>query len=457
MMNLYNTLSKKVEKFEPLNNEMVNFFVCGPTVYDYSHIGHAKTYVQMDIIARVIKMNGYKLNYLQNITDIDDKIINRSNESNIGWKDLSLKFEQEYKNDMVKLGNTSVDTYARATDHIDNIINQVRVLLDKNNAYIIDGDGVYFEISTFKEYGKLSGRKEINEDDAQTRIDQSDKKRGWNDFCLWKFSKPGEPVWDAPFGEGRPGWHIEDTAITEHFFGPQYDIHGGAEDLIFPHHEAELTQMESISGKIPFVKYWTHVAFLKIDGNRMGKSKGNFITIQEILNKGYNPMAIRMLMIQSHYRSPINFSWDSLEEANSRLKSIQETADLRFQINTSEANNAEFIQQTKEDIKNSLSNDINTPQALAAISGLQKVLEDSGISKNDEKIFLEFLKFLDDTLGLNLLSSSDIDDNLKQLISEREQARNSKNWAKSDEIRDQLAKESIVIRDTRNGTVWARS
>jgi len=242
-MKLYNTLSKKIEEFKPLNDKGVNLFVCGPTVYDLSHIGHAKTYIQLDILARVLKALEYEVFYLQNITDIDDKIIARAKEKSISWDALARHFEGEYLKDMEALGNVSVAKYVRATDYMVDIIKQVQTLMDKGHAYKID-DGIYFEISTFPEYGKLSGRKEVQENDAESRIDQSGHKRGWNDFCLWKFSKPDEPVWDAPFGKGRPGWHIEDTAITEHFFGPQYDIHGGGVDLIFPHHEAEITQME---------------------------------------------------------------------------------------------------------------------------------------------------------------------------------------------------------------------
>ncbi|MDP1710245.1 MAG: class I tRNA ligase family protein, partial [bacterium] len=257
---LTNTLSRKKEKFEPINDKKVNLFVCGPTVYDYSHLGHAKTYTQFDFLVRYLRYIGFEVFYLQNITDIDDRIIIRAKELNVPWNDLTKKYEKLHIEDMEKLNNTSVSKYARATDYIEQIVKQAKTLIEKGYAYTID-DGIYFEISKFPEYGKLSGRTELKEADSVSRIDENSQKRGWNDFCLWKFSKPGEPSWKTEIGDGRPGWHIEDTAITETFFGPQYDIHGGAIDLIIPHHEAEIAQMEAVSGKMPLVRYWLHTAF----------------------------------------------------------------------------------------------------------------------------------------------------------------------------------------------------
>src|SRR3989338_380174 len=254
-MLLYDTLSKTKKKLTKTRKKL-RLFVCGPTVYDLSHIGHARTYIAFDMLVKYLRHESYKVEYLQNITDIDDKIINRANEEGKSTKEIAENFEKEYLEDMGALGITSVDKYARASDYIEDIVSQVEVLLSKKYAYEIKNDGIYYDISKFKNYGKLSGRTILKAEDATSRIDDSIKKRNKGDFALWKFSKPGEPKWNSPWGKGRPGWHIEDTAITESYFGSQYDIHGGARDLIFPHHEAEISQMEAISGKEPLAKYW---------------------------------------------------------------------------------------------------------------------------------------------------------------------------------------------------------
>ena len=248
MVKVYNTLIKKKEPFKPRKAKKINLFVCGPTVYDSSHIGHARTYVSFDVIVKYLRFKGYDVFYLQNITDIDDKIIKRAKERKINPLKLSEIFTKEYYKDMKAINVNSVTKYAKATSHIKDILNQVKILMEKGFAYEL-ADGIYFDIEKFKEYGKLSGRTALQADDAITRIDRSVSKRNKGDFCMWKFPKPGDPKWETKFGAGRPGWHVEDTAITEHFFGPQYDIHGGAKDLIFPHHEAEITIMESVSGK----------------------------------------------------------------------------------------------------------------------------------------------------------------------------------------------------------------
>lgn len=460
---LYSTLSKTVEQFTPREGSVVRLFVCGPTVYDFSHLGHAKTYIQMDTLARLLKYNDYDVTYLQNITDIDDKIITRADERGIDWKKLSTDFEAEYMQDMKSLNNVSVDTYARATDYIDDIIGQVQTLIDKGHAYVIEDDGIYFEITTFPEYGKLSGRSEVKKDDARTRIDESENKRGWNDFCLWKFSKPHEPVWDAPFGAGRPGWHIEDTAITEHFFGPQYDIHGGAVDLIFPHHEAEITQMEAASGKAPLVKYWVHTGFLTIDSEKMSKSLNNFYTIREVIEKGYDPLAIRMLMLQSHYRSPINFTFDNLDAASNRLHNWRNIAALRHQTHDTLRDDDEkstdegivSLYATAQAFIEGINDDINTPIALTIIDEAFSQLTRTPLKDIHQHALLELLHTIDSVLGLQLVvSTPDIADEVKRRIIEREHARANKDWKQSDALREEIEKSGITVRDTASGPVW---
>ena len=460
---LHNTLTKKVEDFTPRVDGKVQLFVCGPTVYDFSHVGHAKTYVQLDTLARTLRYSGLDVFYLQNITDIDDKIIQRANERKIDWQDLRTQFEDEYIKDMQSLGNTSVTQYARATDYIADILRQVQTLIDKGHAYVIEGDGIYFEISTFPDYGKLSGRQDIKKDDAQSRIDESDNKRGWNDFCLWKFSKPGEPVWDTPFGAGRPGWHIEDTAITEHIFSPQYDIHGGAVDLIFPHHEAEITQMEAASGKVPFVRTWVHTGFLTIDGEKMSKSIGNFFTIREVIEKGYDPLAIRLFMLQSHYRSSINFTFDNLDAANNRLNNWRSIAALRHQTHDTLRDDDEkstddrtvSLYATSQALVEALYNDLDTPRALAIIDDAFSLLANKQLSDIHQHALQELLQTIDDVLGINLIGSTpDISDDGKRLIIERTAARGKSDWVASDTLRKDIEKSGVTVRDTAHGPVW---
>lgn len=463
MLRIHNTLTKKVEDFVPRQDGTVNLFVCGPTVYDFSHLGHAKTYVQMDVLARIIKASEYRLFYLQNITDIDDKIIKRANDRNIHWQQLRTTFQDEYIADMHSLNNTSVTEYARATDYIDDIISQVNRLVDKGHAYTIEGDGIYFEITTFADYGKLSGRSEIKKDDAQTRIDESDNKRGWNDFCLWKFSKPGEPVWDAPFGAGRPGWHIEDTAITEYFFGPQYDIHGGAVDLIFPHHEAEITQMESISDQVPMVGYWVHTGFLTIDSEKMAKSAGNFYTIREVIEKGYDPIAIRLFMLQSHYRSSVNFNFDNLDAAGNRLRNWRNVAALRHQTHDtlqdddakSTDDHSVSLYATSGAVIAALQNDIDTPAALTIIDEAFSLLQSARLEDIHQHAFIQLLETIDELLGLQLIQSTpDISDDIKKVIIKRQHAREDKDWAASDTLRAQIEASGITVLDSASGPIW---
>lgn len=457
-MKLYNTLTRRVEEFKPLQDKKVKLFVCGPTVYDFAHIGNAKTYIQMDTLARTLRASGYDVFYLENITDIDDKIIVRAQEQGISWEELRTKYETEFLKDMKTLNNTSVTTYARATDYIENIVKQVQTLLDTGHAYKIE-DGIYFEVATFADYGKLSGRTDVQKDDAQTRIDHSAEKKGWNDFCLWKFSKPDEPVWDAPFGQGRPGWHIEDTAISEHFFGPQYDVHGGAVDLIFPHHEAEITQMESISGKAPFVKYWVHAGFLNVDGAKMSKSLKNFYTIRDVIEKGYEPLALRLLALQSHYRSQSNFTWDNLQAAQNRLQDFRAFADLQFQANENTAAlGSTYFADQRTALLEAMGEDLNTPQALVILNEvIERITGDAGgLGDMHLTQFKDFLTYTDELLGLGLAERTDISRDQKQLIKKRQQARDNNEWSEADKLRNKLSEHGLGVRDTAQGPVWFR-
>jgi len=445
---LTNTLTRTKERFEPINDKKINLFVCGPTVYDHSHLGHAKTYTQFDFLVRFLRFVGFDVFYLQNITDIDDKILARANESNVEWKDLSQKFEKLYMEDMQRLNNTSVTKYARTTDYIEQIVKQVKSLIEKGYAYTID-DGIYFEISKFPDYGKLSGRTELKQGDSVSRIDENKQKRGWNDFCLWKFSKPDEPSWKTEIGEGRPGWHIEDTAITETFFGPQYDIHGGAVDLIIPHHEAEIAQMEAASGKKPLVRCWLHTAFLMVDGRKMSKSLGNFYTIDDVVKKGFDPLALRYLFLGAHYRDTINFTWDSLQAAQNGLER------LHSQVNSLKGETdrtvlSEEKERKVEAFRNSfleaLSDDLGTPKALAVLWEMLK----SNIPSGDK---YDLAMTFDEVLGLNLSQPAtikvEIPDEIQVMIDERDNLRKEGKFEEADKIRDEIKSRGFDVSDTR--------
>jgi len=447
-LQLYNTLTRKKEAFKPIKNKKINFFVCGPTVYDYSHIGHAKTYIQFDIIAKYLRYLKYRVFYLQNITDIDDKIIAKAKEEKKDWKSISRKYEEEFLKDMATLGVNSVNKYARATDYIKEIQSQVERLINKKIAYKIS-DGYYFNLKKFKEYGKLARRKHEEAEDAVSRIDENKEKINKGDFCLWKFSKKDEPSWKSNLGVGRPGWHVEDTAITEKRFGSQYDIHGGAVDLIFPHHEAEIAQMESISGKKPFVKYWLHTAFLNINKEKMSKSKGNFITIREALQK-YNGTVIRYFFASNHYRTPINFSFENLEQSRSALDRLNNFV-LNLK-NSKRKDDSDLIKRTKEDFIKAMDDDFNTPVAFSIIFNFMNEVNKKGGGKKIYNLMLEF----DKIFNILTIKEKKISAEIKKLIQEREKARKKKDFRKADEIRERLKKQGIILEDTEKGVKWKK-
>ena len=406
---ILNTLSCKEGILKLPNSKKIKLFVSGPIVYDYSHIGNARNYIIFDSFAKYLKYLDYSVFYLQNITDIDDKIIARARERGVTSKDLATAFEKEYLKDMKALGVSGVTKYARATNHVKEIISQIKRLNEKGFAYKIEGDGIYFDISKFKKYGKLSGRTALGAEDAVTRIDYSSKKKNRGDFCLWKLKQEDlEPSWASPFGEGRPGWHIEDTAITEKFFGPQYDIHGGARDLIFPHHEAEVTQMEAISGKVPMVKYWMHVGFLTVEGQKMSKSTGNFITIGDFL-KRCPANYLRFFVLKNLWSSPIDYSESALIEVKASVGKIEDfLRKLKYikpknkeKIKTS---NSKFIKNFEKSFYTELSDNFNTPKAFAMmfefIKNINIFLEKNQISKKEATDIYKTFKNINKIFGI---------------------------------------------------------
>ncbi|MCH7604518.1 cysteine--tRNA ligase [Patescibacteria group bacterium] len=447
MLKVFNTLSRKKEVLKIQKGEKLNLFVCGPTVYDLSHIGHARTYIAFDVIVKYLRQVGLDVYYLQNITDIDDKIIQRALETEKDPKDLARQFEKEYFQDMESLGIDSVTTYAKATDYIKEIINQVERLLGKGYAYKLEGDGIYYDIVKFTEYGKLSHRTVEQAEDAVSRIDESVKKKNKGDFALWKFSEPGEPKWDSPWGWGRPGWHIEDTAITEKYFGSQYDIHGGARDLIFPHHEAEISQMEAISGKKPLAKYWMHTGFLTVSGEKMAKSQGNFITIRDFLVHN-SPRLLRLLVTKTHYRSPIDYSEKILEQTKNELERIDEFVDILQQ--KSEGTSKLTVSKFQKAAEKAMEDDFNTPVMLAT---LFEFIRETNVKKAYTKAAVKFLEEIDIFLGFIFWDKAEkkIPVEIVKLVKEREEYRKQEDWQKADELRKTSEDKGWKISDTSDG------
>ena len=456
-MKVYNTMTRKKEELKPINKNRIKMFVCGPTVYDKSHIGHGRTYIAFDVIARYLKYKGYSVFYLQNITDIDDKIIKRANELGVEPLSLAKEFEELYCQDMELLGVTNVNYYARAMEHLNEIINQIQTLLDKGFAYETS-TGVYFDESKLEDFGKLSNR---NIEDLNIhRVNLDTTKRNPGDFALWK-KRDEEPAWDSPWGKGRPGWHIEDTAITETYFGGQFDIHGGGLDLIFPHHEAEIAQMESATGKKPMVKYWMHTGFLNVSGEKMSKSLGNFITIEELL-KEYDPQVFRYFVLSTHYRSPIDFSDEALMQSQNSLKRIHkvmETVDELLESNILNENENDekylkLLEDTKKEFLDAMDNDFNTPIALSALFNLirdiNKGINEEKISKKVFKEIKNLLNEFGDILGLTfsvVSVKSDSDELVNILVDVREKLREKKDYELSDEIRSRLKDAGVNLED----------
>lgn len=456
---VYNTLTRQKEEFIPIHGNRVNMFVCGPTVYDYSHLGHARTYIVFDVIARYLRYKGHSVFYLMNITDIDDKMIKRANETGMPVKELADGFTNAFYEDMKKLNVMSVNLYAKATEHVDEIISQIKTLIEKGFAYDVDGD-VYFEVRKFRDFGKLS-KQVIDELKAGARIEVDEKKRNPEDFALWKKQKTNEPFWASPWGNGRPGWHIEDTAITTTYFGNKYDLHGGGIDLLFPHHESEIAIAESATGESPFVKYWVHSGFLTLNKEKMSKSIGNFFTIGEVLEK-YESEVIRFFILNAHYRSPIDFSDKGLDEAKQGLERIKNTLEnVRVMTKTAEegmmGSILGVVAEAKQKFLDAMNDDFNTREAIAAIFEFTKNVNQAisdGLSRSALNMIISTYKEFGGILGLfkDEKKEGRITEDLISLIVEmRENARKNKEWKTSDKIRSKLKELGIMIEDAENG------
>ena len=464
-LRIYNTKSRTIEEFTPQHGNRVQMFVCGPTVYDHSHVGHARTYLAYDIIARYLRAKGYSLFYLMNVTDVEDKIINRANASQEDPLRMADRFTREFMRDMEALGITSVNLYAKASEHIPEIIAQISTLVAKGFAYQVEGD-VYYDVSKFSDYGRLSGQRV--EQLVMHRIDPDLRKRNPVDFALWKSAKPGEPWWDSPWGKGRPGWHIEDTAITTNYFGPTYDIHGGGLDLIFPHHEAEIAQAEAATGVSPLVRFWVHGGLLTIGGERMGHSLGNFITIEETLRK-HDAEALRLYYGMRHYRSQLSFDEADIEQAEEVLDKLRSVYNqFRMQAESSNGDGQDTTEPIERlsskaivEFNEAMDDDFNTPRALATMISYAKDVEAYAVRRIDRTSVDRVITTLDyfgNVFGIltsNQARQTNVIGGLLNIIlGLREDARKRGDWTTADRLRDEITSTGIGLEDTPAGTRW---
>jgi cysteinyl-tRNA synthetase len=462
-MKIFNTLTREKEEFVPLEEGKVKIYACGPTVYNYIHIGNARPLCVFDVLRRYLEYRGYDVTFVQNFTDIDDKIIKRANEEGADYKTISEKYIKEFWIDADGLNFRHANVHPRATENIDKIIEIVNGLIENGHAYEVDGD-VYFSTKTFKEYGKLS-HQPLEDLEAGARIMVGDIKRDPMDFALWKSAKPGEPYWDSPWGKGRPGWHIECSAMNLRYLGEQIDIHCGGLDLIFPHHENEIAQSECFTHK-QFANYWMHNGYINVDNVKMSKSLGNFFTVRDVAEKyGYEP--IRYLLISSSYRSPINYSTDIIEQCKAALQRLYTCRDnLDFELKN--ANDGDLDENVKaqldkriEQFNTALDDDLNTADGIAAVFDLVRDINTLAIGKGASKATVEYaIKIFDmltDVLGLVYNRKEEkADAEIDAMIEARTAARKEKNWAEADRIRDELKAMGIVLEDTAQGVKWHR-
>ena len=469
-MKLFNTMSRRKEEFVPLEEGKVRMYVCGPTVYNLIHIGNARPMIIFDTVRRYLEYKGYEVNYVSNFTDVDDKIIKKAIEEGVSAEEISTRYIKECKKDMADMNVKPATTAPQATQEIQGMIDMIQTLIDKGYAYPAADGTVYFRVKKFKEYGKLSHK---NLDDLQSgfrslKVSGEDQKEDPLDFVLWKPKKEGEPSWPSPWCDGRPGWHIECSVMSKKYLGEEIDIHAGGEDLIFPHHENEIAQSECCNGKI-FARYWMHNGFLNIDNRKMSKSLGNFRTVRQI-GEQYDLQVLRFFMLNAHYRSPLNFSADLMEAAKNSLERILEAAGKL----SDRKDNAAVENITEEELallkeaegfvtkfEAAMDDDFNTADALAAIFELVK-FANTNVNENSSKEFAaglyEELFKLSDVLGLKIEKKEEIlDKEIEDLIQERQAARKAKDFKRADEIRDELLKKGIILKDTREGVKWQRA
>ena len=468
-MKLYNTLTKRKEEFVPLETGKVKMYVCGPTVYNFIHIGNARPMIVFDTVRRYFEYKGYDVNYVSNFTDVDDKIINKAIEEGVSAQEISERYIKECKKDMEGMNVKPATTHPLATQEICGMVEMIKTLIDKGYAYEKNGT-VYFRTRQFKEYGKLSHKNldDLRSGERSLLVTGEDEKEDPLDFVLWKPKKEGEPAWESPWSDGRPGWHIECSVMSRKYLGEQIDIHAGGEDLIFPHHENEIAQSEAANGK-EFAHYWLHNAFLNIDNRKMSKSLGNFRTVREI-SEQYDLQVLRFFMLSAHYRSPLNFSAQLMESSKSGLERIVNAAEnLKFWMKNGKAEaqteeEAKCFAQTDafvEAFEKAMDDDFNTADALAAVFELVKFINtsaDENSSREYLQNLLDRLRTLTDVLGLIVDKEEELlDEEIEKLIEERQAARKAKDFKRADGIRDELAAKGIILEDTREGVKWKKA
>lgn len=464
-LRFFNTLSRKKEKFKPLKPGVITLYTCGPTVHDYAHLGNFRAFLFYDLLKRVLIQQGYKVNHVMNITDVDDKIIRKSLAAKKSLREFTTVFENAFYEDLETLNVLKANVYPRATENINSMVELIKKLLEKNLAYKSDDGCVYYAIRKFKDYGKLS---KINleklEAGASGRVlaDEYDKANV-QDFALWKSwtKEDGDVFWETEIGKGRPGWHVECSAMSIKYLGETIDIHTGAEDLIFPHHENEIAQSEGATGK-KFVNYWLHNAWLLVDGKKMSKSLGNFYTLRDIIDKGYDPLAIRFYLLSTHYRQKFNFTFDALESSTSALQRLWDCYDnLSFARGKQNPNVGARIDQFKKDFNTALENDLEISQALAALFDFVRDcnawLAGNALSREDGKKLRDALEHADKVLGVLKKEKPELTPEEKALIEEREKARKAKNWERADQIRAELEKKGVIVEDTPAGPKWKKA
>lgn len=468
-LRVYNTLTREKEEFQPWDPPKVRMYVCGITPYDETHLGHARAYVTFDVIRRYLEYCEYQVYHVQNITDIDDKIIKKSNELGVKYSEVAEKYTASYFEVIDKLNVKRADVYPKATEHIGEIVKWISGLVDKGYAYTVNGD-VYFEVERFLDYGKLSKRKKKDMLAGVPRVEADPRKRSFLDFALWKKSKEGEPSWDSPWGPGRPGWHIECSVMSTKYLGEQFDIHGGGMDLEFPHHENEIAQSEALTGKKPWVKYWVHNGFVTVNKQKMSKSLGNFFTLREIYEK-FDPMVVRFFLLLTHYRSPINYSdkeMKSAQEAYFRICDFVRDIDFLLEKSREEAPMIELedleeeLLEFKNKFEEAMNDDFNTAGAIATIFELihycRKIIEEGEVEKECLVVMKNSVLSLCEVLGLKILTNvmpyAINEEEVEKLIAEREEARKRKEFSRADEIRKKLVQMGVVVEDTPYGTRW---
>lgn len=463
-MKIFNTMSRRKEEFVPVDPNEVKIYACGPTVYNFIHIGNARPLCVFDVLRRYLEYRGYNVKFVQNFTDVDDKIIKRANEENSTFEEISEKYIKEFWTDAHGLNFKDATVHPKATENIDEIIEIIKTLEEKGYAYAVDGD-VYYRTLKFKDYGKLS-HQPIDDLQSGARIAVGDKKEDPLDFALWKAAKEGEPYWDSPWGKGRPGWHIECSAMNKRYLGNTIDIHCGGQDLIFPHHENEIAQSEAANGCM-FSKYWMHNGYINVDNVKMSKSLGNFKTVREIADV-YGYEVIRYFLISSHYRSPINYNLEIIEQCKSALERLYNCREsLDFSIKNAKTDIADdeeilaLIDSRKEQFINSMDDDLNTADGIAAVfdlvSDINTKIINKEVSKNVCQKAADMFDELTGVLGLVYnRKSNDINDDIEKLIEERQQARANKDWATADRIRDELKAQGITLKDTPQGVTWVK-